>query len=97
MRIPITFCEKDENGKFIKRPIKDYFSVDFFNFIDRKYIRPWLIYKYYKISKRREFNLEEMMKEYQQIEQELNDDDEEDDDGLKFSENNKTLKDISYA
>jgi len=42
--------------------------VEFLNFIDRKYIRPFLIYKYYKISRRREFNLDEMMKEYQQIE-----------------------------
>lgn len=50
-------------------------------YIDDKYIRPFLVYKYHKIKKRFEFDFEDILQEYQNIEQELNQDsDTEDDD-----------------
>ena len=46
--------------------------------MDTQYIRPFLIYKYKKVKKRIEFEFEDILKEYQQIEDELNQDSSED-------------------
>jgi hypothetical protein len=43
-----------------------------FNYYDDKYIRPIFVYKYSKIKKRMNFEFEDVLKEYQKIEEELN-------------------------
>lgn len=48
--------------------------------LDVRFIRPFLIYKYEKIKNRVEFEFEDVLKEYQMIEDELNLDSDEDDD-----------------
>lgn len=40
--------------------------------VDKKYIRPFLVYKYEKIKNRLEFEFEDVLEEYQLIENELN-------------------------
>jgi molybdenum-dependent DNA-binding transcriptional regulator ModE len=54
-----------------------------------------LIHKYHKISKRKEFLLEEMMEEYKQIEKELNEQDSDEDDNLDFDDDKKTFRDVT--
>lgn len=46
-----------------------------FSYIDDRYIRPFLVYKYDKVKKRPEFDFEDVLQEYQQIEEELNNED----------------------
>ena len=48
--------------------------------LDVRYIRPFLIYKYEKVKNRVEFEFEDVLKEYQMIEDELNMDSDEDQD-----------------
>ena len=43
-----------------------------FNVWDEKYLRPFFIYKYYKMKNRPQFELEDVLAEYQAIEEELN-------------------------
>ena len=50
-----------------------------FNYFDDKYIRPFLVYKYHKVKLRPEFELKDVLEEYQLIEEELNEIDEADD------------------
>lgn len=48
--------------------------------MDKRYIRPFLIYKYEKVKNRIEFEFEDVLKEYQMIEDELNLNSDEDED-----------------
>lgn len=48
--------------------------------MDQQYIRPFLIYKYKKQKGRIEFEFEDVLREYQMIEDELNVDSEDDED-----------------
>ena len=50
-----------------------------FNRFDDRYIRPFLVYKYHKVKFRPEFELKDVLDEYQQIEDELNELDDDDD------------------
>lgn len=48
--------------------------------MEAQYVRPFLIYKYKASRKRIEFEFEDILKEYQIIEEELNVDSDEDED-----------------
>lgn len=54
--------EKKEKNKFIK----------WVEGLDHNYVRPFLIYKYKKQGGRVEFEFEDVLREYQMIEEELN-------------------------
>ena len=61
--------------------------------MDAQYIRPFLIYKYKANKKRIEFEFEDILREYQIIEDELNVDSDEDEDLLDIP---KDLRSISH-
>ena len=53
--------------------------MGFFANIDHKYLRPFLIYKYHKQLKQPQYEMEDMLNEYNMIQMELLSDDEKDD------------------
>jgi len=61
--------------------------------MEAQYVRPFLIYKYKASRKRIEFEFEDILKEYQIIEEELNVDSDEDEDLLGVP---KDLRSISH-
>ena len=51
-----------------------------FNHIDDKFLRPFLVYKYDKVKKRPEFEFKDVLQEYKQIEEELNNEEDAEED-----------------
>jgi hypothetical protein len=73
--------EEKEKNKFVK----------WCEGLDTKYIRPFLIYKYKKLKGRVEFEFEDVLREYQMIEDELNVDTDEDEDLQGLPEDYRNL------
>lgn len=54
-----------------------------FNYFDDKYVRPFLVYKYDKVKQRPEFEVKDVLEEYKQIEEELNNEEDRADAGAE--------------
>mmetsp|Transcript_5805 Transcript_5805/g.9937 ORF Transcript_5805/g.9937 Transcript_5805/m.9937 type:complete len:102 (+) Transcript_5805:1-306(+) len=65
--------EQTDNEETTTNSKKESGLINFFNRIDDKYIRPIFVYKYNKRKGRFNFEIEDMLKEYKMIEEELDD------------------------
>lgn len=64
--------------------------MGFFARLDHNYLRPFLIYKYHKQLKQPQYEMEDMLNEYNMIQMELLSDDEKDDEDREVQ--NQTVK-----